>query len=90
MLVLMADRMAMSVGDLFRSSFSRINSTSLHYLHHFVWTCKIGKAPAATQEQFSPTDLYNLFRSILPPLFLIVAVLGSIFFGIATPTEAAE
>jgi tripartite ATP-independent transporter DctM subunit len=26
--------------------------------------------------------------SVIPPLFLIFAVLGSIFFGIATPTEA--
>jgi tripartite ATP-independent transporter DctM subunit len=28
-------------------------------------------------------------RALIPPLALIVAVLGSIFFGIATPTEAA-
>jgi tripartite ATP-independent transporter DctM subunit len=30
-----------------------------------------------------------LFWAILPPAFLILAVLGSIFFGVATPTEAA-
>jgi tripartite ATP-independent transporter DctM subunit len=34
--------------------------------------------------------LYNrVVRSLLPPLLLIVAVLGSIFFGIASPTESA-
>ena len=31
----------------------------------------------------------DLFLAILPPAFLILAVLGSIFFGLATPTEAA-
>ena len=30
-----------------------------------------------------------MFRAVLAPLALILAVLGSIFFGIATPTEAA-
>ncbi len=32
----------------------------------------------------------RLFQALLPPLFLIVAVLGSILTGIATPTEAAS
>ena len=30
----------------------------------------------------------RVVRSLVPPLFLILVVLGSIFFGIATPTEA--
>lgn len=30
-----------------------------------------------------------LLTSLIPPLFLILAVLGAIFFGIAAPTEAA-
>ena len=34
-------------------------------------------------------DLAQLARGLLPPLVLIVAVLGSILAGIATPTEAA-
>jgi tripartite ATP-independent transporter DctM subunit len=32
----------------------------------------------------------RVFRALIPPLFLIVAVLGSIFAGIASPTEAAS
>ena len=31
----------------------------------------------------------NQLVAVVPPLLLIFAVLGSIFFGIATPTEAA-
>ena len=91
MLVLMADRMAMSVGDLFLGAvFPGLVLTSLYIIYIILFgLLQSKKAPAATQEQFSRTDLYNLCRSILPPLFLIVAVLGSIFFGIATPTEAA-
>ena len=91
MLVLMADRMAMSVGDLFLGAvFPGLVLTSLYIIYIILFgLLQSEKAPAATQKQFSRTDLYNLCRSILPPLFLIVAVLGSIFFGIATPTEAA-
>ena len=91
MLVLMADRMAMSVGDLFLGAvFPGLVLTSLYIIYIILFgLLQSEKAPAATQEQFSRADLYNLCRSILPPLFLIVAVLGSIFFGIATPTEAA-
>ena len=91
MLVLMADRMAMSVGDLFLGAvFPGLVLTSLYIIYIILFgLLQSEKAPAATQEQFSRTDLYNLCRSILPPLLLIVAVLGSIFFGIATPTEAA-
>ena len=33
--------------------------------------------------------IYLLFTSMIPPVFLVLAVLGSIFFGIASPTEAA-
>jgi tripartite ATP-independent transporter DctM subunit len=33
--------------------------------------------------------IVNLFKAIVPPALLILAVLGSIFLGLATPTEAA-
>ena len=32
----------------------------------------------------------NIFLQIIPPIFLILSVLGSIFLGIATPTESAS
>ena len=32
----------------------------------------------------------NLIKSLVPPIFLIILVLGSIVFGIATPSEAAS
>ena len=47
--------------------------------------------PAANNntEDFDNALLYDIVISLLPPLFLIIAVLGSIIGGLATPTEAA-
>ena len=36
------------------------------------------------------TSFKSLFLTILPPILLIILVLGSILFGIATPTESAS
>lgn len=48
-------------------------------------------SPAIEREPDTDGALYRkLFLALLPPLFLIVAVLGSILTGIATPTEAAS
>ncbi|MFZ2289374.1 MAG: TRAP transporter large permease subunit [Halopseudomonas yangmingensis] len=47
------------------------------------------KLPATPAEQRQPLRLTGLFGSLLPPLLLILAVLGSILGGIATATEAA-
>lgn len=47
-------------------------------------------APAvADRPAMSPRFLLELLKGLLPPLALIIAVLGSILTGIATPTEAA-
>lgn len=40
--------------------------------------------------QFSFAELGTVLKALLPPLILIVAVLGSILSGFATPTEAAS
>lgn len=91
MLVLMADRMSMSVGDLFLGAvFPGLLLGSLYiiYLLAYGWL-KPDSAPASSSGAASWSLVAGLFRAILPPAFLILAVLGSIFFGVATPTEAA-
>ncbi len=49
-------------------------------------------APAISIEERNKVAGRDLFimicKSMLPPLFLILAVLGSIFFGVAAPSEA--
>ncbi|MFN2436988.1 MAG: TRAP transporter large permease subunit, partial [Desulfotignum sp.] len=53
---------------------------------------KKNAAPPVTIENASETkkkQILNAFIAIIPPLVLIVLVLGSIFGGVATPTESA-
>lgn len=92
MLVLMADRMAMPVGDLFLGAvFPGLLLGSLYVLYIVVLgLIKPDLAPKVADEgTFDRKELQRLIVAILPPAALILGVLGSIFFGIATPTEAA-
>ena len=91
MLVLMADRMAMSVGDLFMGAVipgALLGTLYIIYLviHGLV---RPQDAPAAQGDPIDLPAVWALFKAIVPAAFLILAVLGSIFFGLATPTEAA-
>ncbi len=91
MLVIMADRMAMSAGDLFLGAvFPGILLAGL-YIAYIVTISTVfpDRAPAASEAPFDWTSLWELLRAILPPAALIISVLASIFLGIATPTEAA-
>jgi tripartite ATP-independent transporter DctM subunit len=91
MLVLMADRMSMSVGDLFLGAvFPGVLLGGLYVLYILVYGwLKPDSAPAAQHDPVDWTAIVLLFKAIIPPAFLILAVLGSIFLGLATPTEAA-
>ncbi len=91
MLVLMADRMAMSVGDLFLGAVfpgMLLGGLYVAYLLLYGWL-RPDAAPAGSHDPIDWPAVAALFRAILPPAFLILAVLGSIFMGVATPTEAA-
>lgn len=91
MLVLMADRMAMSVGDLFLGAvFPGVLLGGLYvvYLLGYGLVNPDG-APAAKHDPVDWAAIKDLVAAIVPPAFLILAVLGSIFLGVATPTEAA-
>jgi tripartite ATP-independent transporter DctM subunit len=91
MLVLMADRMAMSVGDLFLGAvFPGALLGGLYVTYILVYGfLKPEHAPATKREPIDLKVVWELFMAIVPAAFLILAVLGSIFFGLATPTEAA-
>jgi len=91
MLVLMADRMAMSVGDLFLGAvFPGAMLGGLYITYILIYGfLKPEHAPATKREPIDLKLVWELFMAIVPAAFLILAVLGSIFFGLATPTEAA-
>lgn len=91
MLVLMADRMAMSVGDLFMGALlpgALLGGLYVLYLV-LVGLLQPHRVPAARSEPIDLSAVIDLIKAIVPAVFLILAVLGSIFFGVATPTEAA-
>ena len=91
MLVVMADRMAMSVGDLFLGALipgALLGGLYIVYLL-LVGLLRPNLVPAAKTQPIDLAAVWILFKAIVPAAFLILAVLGSIFFGFATPTEAA-
>ena len=91
MLVLMADRMAMSVGDLFLGAvFPGVLLGGLYVIYLLGYgLVNPDGAPAAKHDPMDWAAVKDLVVAIIPPAFLILAVLGSIFLGVATPTEAA-
>jgi tripartite ATP-independent transporter DctM subunit len=92
MLVLMADRLAMPVGDLFLGAMVPGLILGALYIFYLLMVGRFGKDAAPVPNDAEPVSiaaLLGVFRAVLAPFGLILAVLGSIFFGIATPTEAA-
>ncbi|MBQ74192.1 MAG: C4-dicarboxylate ABC transporter [Gammaproteobacteria bacterium] len=77
-----------SVGDLFAAAIIPGLMLVLFYAAYIwitalIWPLKAPPTHAGTER--TP----NILSSLVPPLILIVSVLGSILAGIATPTEAA-
>jgi len=92
MLVLMADQIRVSVGDLFMGAvFPGLMLGLLYALFILVYAwLRPSVAPAPKDaEPVSFKLVLNVLKSTIPPAGLIIAVLGSIFMGIATPTEAS-
>jgi tripartite ATP-independent transporter DctM subunit len=93
-LVVLGDQLGVSVGDLFVGSvipgLMMAGAFALHVLIT-AWL-RPDVAPALPEEvrsQFRGAGFgQRVFQAIVPPLVLILLVLGSIFFGYATPTEA--
>ena len=94
MLVIMADLLSISVGTLFVAAvFPGLVLASLYIVYLFFRTRlnpTLAPPLPASEGPDSAAELVSMvFRSFLPPIFLIFLVLGSIFAGVATPTEAA-
>ncbi len=92
MLVIMADQMALSVGDLFMAAvFPGIIIGGL-YLSYIFIIALIKPDVAPVPEGAKSPDweaVKGVLIAVIPTLGLILAVLGSIFGGFATPTEAS-
>ncbi|WP_338668542.1 TRAP transporter large permease [Pseudodesulfovibrio methanolicus] len=94
-LVLLGDIIGVSVGDLFMGAvIPGMLLVGLYCLYiivysHFNKTC----APTIPDEEWNEILAAGLwkrvFKALVPPLLLMTCVLGSIFAGVASPTEAA-
>ncbi len=95
MLVVMADQGAVSVGKLFAGAvIPGLILSSLYILYILIrcWFKPEDGPPLSIEERasISGTQLFlKVIKSLVPPVILVMGVLGSIFAGIATPTEAA-
>ncbi len=92
MLVVMADQLNLSVGDLFMGAVFPGLILGVLYIVYIILTglIKPEHAPLPDdREKISPRVFLEVLKTVLPPMGLIVLVLGSIFAGVATPTEAS-
>ncbi|MFQ5545587.1 MAG: TRAP transporter large permease subunit, partial [Acidiferrobacterales bacterium] len=92
MLVVMADQLALSVGDLFMGAvFPGLILGGLYVT--YILTSSYVRPDTAPlphdRRHVTWHVIWEVFKSVIPPAALIVAVLGSIFAGITTPTEAS-
>ncbi|MBA3009818.1 MAG: TRAP transporter large permease subunit [Proteobacteria bacterium] len=95
-LVLLGEIMNVSVGDLFVAAIiPGFILVALYMIYIFIiaqikpeWAPPIDQKilDAMTRQEL----LGKVFKALIPPLALMIAVLGSIFAGIASPTEAAS
>ena len=92
MLVIMGDQLGISVGDLFMGAVFPGLILGVLYISYIYIYGRIypDDAPlSADHKDILLGDVLRVMLDILPPALLILSVLGSIFMGIATVTEAS-
>jgi len=95
MLLLYGPTAGLSVAKLFIGAIGPGLLLSGLYLAYVFILCMVKPEygpPMPKEERNIPAIKvwYEIFKYMIPPLFLIFAVLGTILFGIASPTEAAS
>ena len=91
-LIILGDVMSVSVGDLFRAALApSLLLVSLYIIYILIISyLKPEIAPAIPSHgEDRKKVIIQAIISIVPPLLLITLVLGTIFAGVATPTESA-
>lgn len=93
-LIILGDVMGVPVGDLFRAAIlpggMLVGAFILYVLIYAYFNPE--SAPALPESESAGHGMkpcWAAFKAIAPPLALIFSVLGSIFYGIATPTESS-
>jgi len=90
-LIILGDVMQVPVGDLFKAAIVPGVMLVLAYLAYIVVFAMIkgDKAPSIGDKP-TKAQVIEALKAVVPPMALILFVLGSIFAGIATPTESSS
>ena len=93
-LIILGDVLGLPVGDLFKAAvMPGVVLIGLYIAYILIMTrFRPHTAPAMPKEDEGNSrskEILDALLAIIPPLALIVVVLGSIFTGIATPTESS-
>jgi len=91
-LIILADQLSVSVGDIYRGALTpSLMLAGSYLLFIFMLTLvrpgMVPALPVAAREARGKALWLKAAAAIVPPLILIFLVLGTIFLGIATPTE---
>jgi len=91
-LIVLADQLGASVGDMYMGALlPGMALVGLYLLYVFVLTLVKPAAapamPASARTLHGSALLLRVLTTLMPPLVLIFLVLGTIFLGVATPTE---
>ncbi|MBW2257829.1 MAG: TRAP transporter large permease subunit [Deltaproteobacteria bacterium] len=92
-LIVLADQLGVSVGDLFVGALIPGLMLAGMYALYVVfvairWPAEAPALPPEERPEHLVALLGQVVKVMIPPLVLILLVLGSIFIGVATPTEA--
>ncbi|GAB2199158.1 TRAP transporter large permease [Sessilibacter sp. MAH4] len=92
-LIILGDVLGIPVGDLFQAAVGPgLLLIGVYVVYILIYTyLKPESAPALPVDENinKRQEYFNALKAIVPPLALILVVLGSIFAGVATPTESS-
>ena len=88
-LIILGDVMSVSVGDLFKGAVLPGLVLVALYISYILIKAYLHPSVAPIAKDIEDVNIKEVLISIVPPLLLMVSVLGSIFAGIASPTESA-
>lgn len=93
-LIILGDVLNVPVGDLFRAALGPGLALILAYVLYVGVICFINPNAGPAVKQLDPNSkqaalIWRALLAVIPPLMLILVVLGSIFKGVATPTESS-
>ncbi len=93
-LIILADVFKLPVGDIFEAALIPSLFLVLSYIIYILVVAYLNPTLAPAMPKIDDIakrkQITNALKAILPPLGLVFVVLGSIFGGIATPTESAS